>query len=204
MRHYTWIDQLLIQLNNHLRPITFNASSVASSDASSENPKALSLKLMRINHAGEICAQSLYKGQAWVAQKDTLKKELLKAAEEEQIHLKWCAQRIEELGGKPSILNPLFALGSTIIGMVAGMAGDKISLGFMAETEHQVTAHLEKHLALLPEDDQKSREILLQMREDELRHATNATESGGIPLPTLIRKCMAATAKLMTGTAGYI
>jgi 3-demethoxyubiquinol 3-hydroxylase len=164
----------------------------------------LSLSLMRVNHSGEICAQALYHGQALMARDPELETRLKEAAEEEQSHLDWCEKRILALGGKTSLLNPFWTMGSFGIGAIAGLLGDKISLGFIAETEHQVTAHIDKHLELLPKEDQESREILLKMREDECRHATNAIENGGVPLPFWARSLMAATAKVMTITARYI
>lgn len=186
MRHYSLVDQVISRIDGIL----------------TGSPSSLSL--MRVNHSGEICAQALYHGQALVARNAELEKKLKEAAEEEQAHLEWCEKRIVDLGGKPSLLNPLWSVGSFGIGMLAGLLGDKQSLGFIAETEHQVTAHLDKHLALLPEDDHKSREILLKMREDECRHATNAIESGGVSLPLWVRGVMAITAKVMTVTSKYI
>lgn len=150
-----------------------------------QSTKHASIPFMRINHAGEVCAQALYHGQALVARNKLLENKLLKAAEEEQQHLDWCSERINELGGKKSILNPLWAVGSFAVGALAGLAGDKISLGFIAETERQVTEHLDKHLALLPADDDKSREILIKMREDEKKHATEAIQEGGGTLASI-------------------
>ncbi len=164
----------------------------------------LSVRLMRVNHTGEVCAQALYQGQALVARNKDLESKLRKAAEEEQEHLLWCSSRILELGGKTSLLNPIFAVGSFGIGVIAGLAGDKVSLGFIAETEHQVMRHLDKHLQELPDDDSKSREILIKMREDECRHATQALQNGGITLPPTIQKLMKFTAKIMTFSTRYI
>lgn len=159
---------------------------------------------MRVNHSGEVCAQALYEGQAYMSRDPALVAELKKAAMEEQEHLQYCATRIEELKGRTSYLNPIWAAGAYGIGMVAGLCGDKISLGFLAETEYQVVRHLEEHITKLAPEDDKSRAILLKMREDELRHATTALASGGIRLPRMIRHLMAMTAKIMTVTAKYI
>jgi 3-demethoxyubiquinol 3-hydroxylase len=164
----------------------------------------ISERLMRINHSGEVCAQALYLGQAYATQNPSLENKLKNAAMEEQIHLSWCKNRINELNGRTSLLNPIWAAGSFGIGVIAGLAGDKISLGFLAETEHQVVRHLDKHLDLLPESDTISREILTKMREDELRHATNALNEGGTQLPKFIRGIMSIVSRIMTTTAKYI
>jgi|TARA_B110000914_G_C15517480_1_gene474556 ubiquinone biosynthesis monooxygenase Coq7 len=160
--------------------------------------------LMRVNHAGEISAQALYRGQAMVARDQALRQHLLEAADEEHDHLAWCETRLNELNSRPSLLSPIWYGGSFAIGALAGLAGDKISLGFVAETEHQVTAHLESHLRDLPADDHRSREVILQMRDDELRHSTHALEKGGAKLPTPIRACMSLTSKIMTTLAHRI
>jgi ubiquinone biosynthesis monooxygenase Coq7 len=153
--------------------------------------------LMRINHSGEIAAQALYHGQAAVARDAELRAHLLEAAEEERAHLDWCARRIDELGEKPSRLAPLWYAGSYAIGAVAGMAGDRWSLGFVAETEKQVAQHLDDHLERLSSEDGRSRAIVQNMREDEVRHGQNALERGGKALPLPVRGAMRATAQLM-------
>ncbi len=155
-------------------------------------------RLMRINHTGEVCAQALYQGQALTARLPEVRASMERAAAEENDHLDWCAHRIEELGGRKSLLNPFWYLGSFAIGAAAGLAGDKWSLGFVAETEHQVESHLNDHLRQLPEQDEKSRRILEQMKEDEVRHATVALAGGGARLPSPIRLAMKLTSKLMT------
>lgn len=190
MRHYQWFDQVITRLDKVLNPF--------------QSKEAYSAALMRVNHSGEVCAQALYKGQALMSQNPRLAEELKQAAIEEQEHLQYCANRIEELQGRTSYLNPLFAAGSYGIGVLAGLCGDKISLGFLAETEYQVVKHLEEHIDLLPKTDEKSKNLLLKMREDELRHATIAESSGGVRLPWIIRKWMALTAKFMTISAKYI
>lgn len=155
--------------------------------------------LMRVNHCGEVCAQALYQGQAVTSRDTEVRDALRKAAEEETEHLAWTERRIAELGGRTSLLNPLWYLGSLSIGVVAGLLGDKWNLGFLAETERQVEAHLDSHLALLPDADTKSRAIVEQMRQDEINHAEMAVAFGAAELPQPVRIGMRATAKLMTG-----
>ena len=163
--------------------------------------KELAGRLMRINHAGEVAAQGLYEGQALTARLPDVRDKMERAAMEENDHLAWCESRINELGSHKSLLNPLWYGGSLAIGAIAGLAGDKWSLGFVTETERQVVRHLDTHLALLSEKDQKSRAILEQMKEDEGHHATTALHAGGAELPTPIKKIMALTSKVMTKTA---
>jgi len=173
-------------------------------DTLSAVEQTASAALMRINHSGEVCAQALYLGQAFVARDKKLALKLYEAAEEEQTHLKWCKQRLIELNAKPSLLNPVWAFGSFGIGLLAGLAGDKISLGFLAETENQVTNHLEKHLNKIAPHDTKSIAILQKMQEDEKKHATQAIVLGGVALPKPICKLMALCSKVMTTAARYI
>lgn len=160
--------------------------------------------LMRINHVGEICAQALYQGQALTARTDHARAALDRAADEETEHLAWTLQRIEELGGRTSLLNPLWYGGALAIGVVAGLAGDRWSLGFVAETERQVGAHLENHLCKVPADDLRTRQILDQMRRDEMAHAKMATELGGASLPTTARAAMKLASRMMTSVAYYV
>ena len=157
--------------------------------------------LMRINHVGEICAQALYSGQAAVARDAATRDDLLAAAAEETDHLAWCAQRLRELDSRPSLLNPLWYAGSYAIGLLAGLRGDGWNLGFVAETERQVEAHLAEHLDTLPGGDLRSRAILRQMKADEARHAEHAEASGARPLPQPIPSAMAAASKLMKAVA---
>ena len=163
--------------------------------------KELAGRLMRINHAGEVAAQGLYEGQALTARLPDVRDKMERAAMEENDHLAWCESRINELGSHKSLLNPLWYGGSLAIGAIAGLAGDKWSLGFVTETERQVVRHLDSHLAQLSDKDQKSRAILEQMKEDEGHHATTALHAGGAELPTPIKKLMALTSKVMTKTA---
>lgn len=161
-------------------------------------------RLMRVNHAGEICAQALYQGQALTARREDVRGKLEQAAEEENDHLAWCEERVKELGTHTSYLNPLWYLGSFAIGALAGLTGDKWSLGFLAETERQVVRHLEGHLGRLPSGDHKSRAILAQMKEDEGKHATVAIEAGAAELPEAIKQAMRLASKVMTETAYFI
>jgi ubiquinone biosynthesis monooxygenase Coq7 len=159
---------------------------------------------MRINHCGEICAQALYQGQALTARNPEAKRALEQAALEETEHLNWCETRIKELGTHKSFLNPLWYTGSLALGALAGTLGDKWNLGFLAETERQVGAHLEGHLAQLPPADDKSRAVIEQMKTDEAKHATTAIEHGGAELPAPVRAMMKLTSKVMTKTAYWI
>jgi len=155
--------------------------------------------LMRVNHCGEVCAQALYQGQALTSRDPEVRDALRNAAAEETEHLAWTERRIAELGGRTSLLNPLWYLGSLSLGVAAGLLGDKWNLGFLAETERQVEAHLDSHLALLPDGDAKSRAIVEQMRQDEMSHAEMAVRFGAAELPLPVRVGMRTTAKLMTG-----
>lgn len=154
--------------------------------------------LMRVNHAGEVCAQALYVGQAVLARDSSLFDALLAAAGEEGDHLDWCEHRLHELDAAPSRLNPAWFLGSFLIGLGAAALSDRLSLGFVEETEHQVVRHLEGHLAVLPENDARSRAIVAAMRDDEARHARDAADRGAAPLPALARRWMALNARVMT------
>ncbi|GAB2603369.1 2-polyprenyl-3-methyl-6-methoxy-1,4-benzoquinone monooxygenase [Ramlibacter solisilvae] len=160
--------------------------------------------LMRVNHVGEICAQALYTAQALSTRNPALRRHFEKASAEETDHLAWTAERIKELGDRTSLLNPLWYAGAFGIGLLAGRIGDKVSLGFVIETERQVEAHLESHLDRLPEGDHASRAIVVQMKEDEAAHAANALDAGGIELPAPVKGLMRAAAKVMTSTAHYI
>lgn len=157
--------------------------------------------LMRVNHCGEVCAQALYQGQSLTSRQPDVRNALRKAAEEETEHLAWTEQRIGELGGRKSLLNPLWYMGSLSLGIVAGVLGDKWNLGFLAETERQVEAHLNRHLEDLPEEDERSKAIVDQMRLDEIQHAEMAVHFGAAELPGPVRFGMRAMAKVMTGLA---
>jgi len=163
--------------------------------------KKHSAGLMRINHVGEVCAQALYQSQKLLARNDSLKEKLEHAAIEEQDHLAWCESRLKQLDSQPSLLNPVWYAGSFLLGSVAGLAGDKVSLGFVAETEKQVENHLDDHLNDLPPNDTISRAIVAQMRADEIEHGRMAIKEGGIELPQAIQSIMRMMAKVMTLTA---
>ena len=163
-----------------------------------------SAALMRVNHAGEVAAQALYAGHAIAARDAGIRASMLQAAAEESDHLYWCETRVRELGSHVSYLTPVWYAGSFAIGAVAGLSGDKWNLGFVMETERQVVEHLDKHLELLPEQDQKSRTILQQMRRDEQQHASVAQAAGAVELPRPLRIMMRCCAKLMTGSAYWL
>jgi ubiquinone biosynthesis monooxygenase Coq7 len=169
-----------------------------------EAERRLAAGLMRVNHAGEIAAQGLYHGQSLVARDPAVRQLLEHSGREETDHLAWCEQRLRELHDRPSRLDPLWYAGSFAIGVVAGLASDRVSLGFVAETERQVEAHLDSHLAQLPATDQRSRAIVAQMRADEQSHGAAAQHAGGVELPRPVRKLMQLTARVMTTTARWI
>lgn len=214
-RQYSPIDQLMLQIDNGLRTVfgkpivtervnpqdavvTNSKQDLASTD------KNFSARLMRINHAGEVAAQGLYQGQALTAKLPDVREKMQRAAQEENDHLAWCERRIDELDSHTSYLNPLWYFGSVSIGALAGIAGDKWSLGFVAETERQVVKHLDEHLQTISENDIESRAVLEQMKIDEGHHATLALESGAAELPAPVKAVMALTSKVMTKTAFWI
>lgn len=167
----------------------------------SEPEKREAAALMRVNHVGEVCAQALYTAQAFATDNEALRAHFIRAGAEETNHLAWTEQRLKELGDRTSLLNPLWYAGAFGIGLVAGKLGDKVSLGFVVETENQVEAHLDSHLGRLPAGDHASRAIVAQMKDDEARHALNAKELGAIDLPAPVQALMKAAAKVMTTVA---
>ncbi len=204
-------DKLIIGFDKGLRTLFAPAQTLRAvpgdtlpDGALDETQRRQSAALMRVNHTGEICAQALYQGQALTARAPEAKQALEQAAQEETEHLAWTERRIAELGGSKSALNPLFYAGSFALGAVSGLLGDKWNLGFLAETEHQVVRHLEGHLERLPPEDQKSRAIVEQMRNDEARHATSAINHGGAQLPGPVKAAMKASSKVMTQTAYWL
>ena len=211
-RHHSPVDQLVLGLDQALetlfgKPKVTERSNPALDIPDSELSDAErdhTARLMRINHTGEVCAQALYQGQAATARDPSVKQSMERSAQEENDHLDWCETRIKELGGRLSILNPFWYVGSFAIGAAAGIAGDKWSLGFVAETENQVEAHLDSHLAEVPEHDERTRVILEQMKEDEISHATKALEKGGVPLPQPIKEAMTLMSKVMTKTVYHL
>ena len=154
--------------------------------------------LMRVNHAGEICAQALYEGQALTARDPQVREALRTAAAEESDHLAWCRERLDELDDRPSMLDPVFYAASFALGAAVGVLGDKVSMGFVEATEDQVKRHLDRHIRDLPESDERSRAILREMREDESRHGENARREGGVPFPEPVKEAMAVASRLMT------
>ena len=169
-----------------------------------QKEKDLSIQMMRINHAGEVAAQALYRGQAFVCKDPEIKEHLIQAGEEETDHLVWCKKRLDELDGKSSILNPLWYAGSFAIGAIFGSMGEKTSLGFVEETEKQVVIHLQKHLDKISPKDKETIEILKTMQADEDLHAGQANESGAEELESPTKKVMEVTAKVMTSSSAYI
>ena len=174
------------------------------SEELSKKERDLSIQMMRINHAGEVAAQALYRGQAFVCKDPKIKEHLIQAGEEETDHLIWCKKRLDELGGQSSILNPLWYGGSFVIGSIFGLLGEKTSLGFVEETEKQVVIHLQKHLDKISSKDKETIEILKTMQEDEDLHAGQANESGAEELESPTKKIMETTAKIMTSSSAYI
>jgi 3-demethoxyubiquinol 3-hydroxylase len=160
--------------------------------------------LMRVNHVGEVCAQALYTAQALATRDPVLRRHFEHAAAEETDHLAWTAERLEELGDRPSLLNPFWYAGAFGLGLLAGRLGDRLSLGFVVETEKQVEAHLQRHLDRLPAQDHASRAIVAQMKSDEAAHAAQALQAGASELPAPAKALMRAAAKVMTTTAHYI
>ena len=205
------LDRLIIPLDRALRTLFAPANSARpipgaelEEDALTGSQRKLSASLLRINHTGEVCAQALYDGQLLAARDEPVRKLLSDAAREETEHLAWTERRLSELGGRKSLLDPLFYTGSFALGAAAGLLGDRWSLGFLAETERQVEQHLEVHLERLPEGDRKSRAILSQMQTDEAGHSVNALRHGGGELPAPVRGAMRAASRIMTGTSRWI
>jgi ubiquinone biosynthesis monooxygenase Coq7 len=202
------IDKLVLNLDQALRTLVpgsvqasrANPATAAQATELSPAEAKHAAGLMRINHTGEVCAQALYQGQALTARLPEVRGSMEHAAKEEIDHLSWCETRLEELDSRPSLLNPLWYGLSFGIGAVAGLAGDKWSLGFVAETEKQVVKHLEEHLQALPATDDKSRRILEQMHSDEGKHATVAVESGAAELPMPVKLAMGLMARVMKTT----
>ena len=211
-RNYTPVDALLINLDQAVRtlfgqPAATGRSNPAAAAPSVELPpreQRRAARLMRVNHAGEVCAQALYQGQALTARLTEVRDRMERATAEENDHLAWCEARLHELNSHPSLLNPLFYAGAFAIGALAGAAGDRWSLGFVAETEQQVVEHLNAHLERLPAADQPSRAILERMREDEARHAATAMAAGAARLPFPVRALMKGASKVMTQTTYWV
>ena len=211
-RAYSPADKLIEHADRVLRTLSghaittgrANPADSADNNKLSDDDTALSAQLMRINHAGEVAAQALYQGQSLTAKDKDVQNELKRAAEEENDHLAWCKKRVTELGQQTSVFDPLWYAGSLAIGATAGLAGDKWSLGFLAETEKQVVKHIDSHLDKLPYADHKTRAILQQMRQDENQHADTAIEQGGVELPAPIKHGMSLVSKIMTTASRWM
>lgn len=201
-------DRIILEFDRALRTVAASATSVRPHPGSelpdaelTEGERQHAAGLMRVNHCGEICAQALYQGQALTSRDPKLRGALSVAADEEIEHLAWTERRMSELGGRKSLLAPLWYLGSLSIGVAAGLLGDRWNLGFLAETERQVEAHLAGHLKALPENDGRSKAIVDQMRLDEMQHAEMAVRHGAAELPSLVKRAMRGAARVMTTTA---
>ncbi|QGU32003.1 2-polyprenyl-3-methyl-6-methoxy-1,4-benzoquinone monooxygenase [Thermochromatium tepidum] len=211
-RRYTQIDRLLIGVDQALRTVfgrprvteRKNPAADLKESELREDQRRHVARLMRINHTGEVCAQALYQGQALTARRPETRHRLERSAREENDHLAWCEERLDELGERKSLLNPFWYAGSFALGALAGLAGDRWSLGFVVETERQVEDHLDEHLAQIPAQDTKSRAILEQMKADEIHHAQVAKSAGGADLPAPIRQAMKLTSRVMTRTAYWL
>jgi ubiquinone biosynthesis monooxygenase Coq7 len=204
-------DRILVSLDNALRTISGavhaarpNPAGANREESLSDTDKQLAGALMRVNHVGEVCAQALYQAQALTARTEGLRLQMQEAAREEIDHLAWTQQRLTELGDRPSLLNPLWYAGAFGIGLLAGRLGDRVSLGFVIETERQVEQHLASHLDRLPLEDQRSRAIVAVMKDDEARHADIAAAAGGVNLPAPVTALMRAAAQVMTTVAHRI
>lgn len=213
MRHLTTADRWLAQAQNALQTLGANPDAArpcprpadaAQAPALTPEERTLTGALMRVNHVGEVCAQALYQGQALAARSDALRAQLRQAAQEEMDHLAWTRQRLDEVGARASLLNPLWYAGAFALGYGAARLSDALSLGFVVETERQVEAHLASHLERLPAHDAASRAIVAQMKVDEAAHARAAELAGAQALPAPAKLAMRAAAKLMTTTAHYV
>lgn len=208
-RRLTLVDHVFTQFDQALR-VTFgpppeahrpSPAADACSDRLDERERVHAAGLMRINHTGEVCAQALYAGQALTARDGRVRAQMAEAAREEEDHLAWCAQRLQALDSRPSLLNPFWYAGSFTLGAIAGAAGDPWSLGFVEATERQVESHLDDHLGRLPENDHESRAVVAQMKEDEARHAEMATTAGARRLPDPVQRLMGVMAGMMKAVA---
>lgn len=210
------VDRFICEIDNGLRtvfapahaarvlPVATAGAHTRTDDPSAPITRVASIRLMRVNHTGEVCAQALYQGQALVAREPATRALLDAAANEERDHLSWCAQRLTALGGATSMANPVFYAGSFALGVASGLMGDKWSMGFLVETERQVEAHLEGHLGQIPADDLASRAIIEAMQADEIKHAQSGEAHGGVPLPGPVKAFMRAGSRVMTTTSYWI
>ena len=206
-----FIDTLLCEVDTGLRnifatPIASRPMPGGASAPAADNlvEAGESIRLMRVNHVGELCAQALYQGQLAFARDAKTRAVLIHAASEERDHLAWCAARIEELGGRTSLLSPLFYAGAWTMGVASSLAGDKWSMGFLVETERQVEAHLDRHLEKLPAADSRTRAVIEQMRADEIEHGNTGLAAGAATLPPPVKAAMRATSRVMTATTYWV
>ena len=212
IRQYSLLDKLIMETDKALKTVFGQPETTdrplpgkdLQEQVLTEQEQTVSASLMRVNHAGEVSAQALYQGQALTATLPEVRSAMEQAALEENDHLVWCQQRVDDFGSHTSVLNPLWYAGSFVMGAVAGKIGDKWSLGFVAETEKQVVKHLDEHLEQISEQDAKSRAILEQMKTDELHHGTIALEAGGATLPKPVQAVMGLMSKVMTKTSYWI
>ena len=206
------VDAMIVNLDRALRAVGGAARGTGrdypghavSESQLEDSARRHAAALMRVNHAGEVAAQALYHGQSLTARGEQVRDDLERAACEEEDHLIWCRRRLDELHDRPSALDPLWYTGSFAIGALAGLAGDRVNLGFLAETERQVEAHLEGHLQRLPPEDGRSRAVVQQMQRDEVAHAHMAERGGALPLPAPVRRAMRLVSKVMTRTAYWL
>lgn len=211
-RQLSGLDQLLVSADRALRTLTSESKPMLKPSPAqlldevemSEAERQQAIGLMRVNHTGEVCAQALYQGQALTAKLPEVRDEMERAADEEIDHLAWCEERVKQLGGHTSLLNPVWYGLSFGLGAAAGVLGDKVSLGFVAAIEDQVCEHLQEHLQTLPVQDQRSRAIVHQMLEDEARHSHAAQQAGGLQFPAPIKKAMTLVSRAMTRTSRHI
>ncbi|XOV87220.1 MAG: 2-polyprenyl-3-methyl-6-methoxy-1,4-benzoquinone monooxygenase [Pseudomonadota bacterium] len=212
MRQHSATDRFLLHIDAAIRAVSGSVGATrrpspgaeVSDSGIGESQRIRSSRLMRVNHCGEVCAQALYHGQSLTARTSRVSGGLQRAAMEETDHLAWCEKRLAELDSHVSYLNPIWYAGSFVMGMGAGLMGDRISLGFVAATEEEVCNHLDRHIEALPPEDQKSRRILEVMRADEARHAAEATDAGGARFPKPVRQLMAGVSALMTRSTYWI
>jgi ubiquinone biosynthesis monooxygenase Coq7 len=210
MRTLQWADRLLAHVDRSVKtmtgtlPVANGFEHDSRADELTPEEQSKSRQLMRINHCGEVCAQGLYHGQMLSARNDSTKDHLQHAAEDEQKHLLWCQERLRELSGQTSYLNPLWYGASFVVGAATGLMGDRVSLGFIAATEEEVCKHLDRHLAELPEGDHRTREIIARMQADEAGHEQAALDEGGAPYPVALKKIMSLQSALMTNSTRWI
>ncbi|MEM8594046.1 MAG: 2-polyprenyl-3-methyl-6-methoxy-1,4-benzoquinone monooxygenase [Pseudomonadota bacterium] len=213
MAQLSFIDRLIGEVDKGLRTLNKahhakrdnpSSTNTLNDDALNSNEQALSARLMRVNHCGEVCAQALYQGQALTAKSRTTQDSMTQAAEEEIDHLVWCEERLEQLNSHTSVLNPIWYSLSFSLGAITGLLGDKVSLGFVAATEEQVCEHIKSHIAALPKNDTASRDILETMLKEEQAHGQHALSHGGTDFPKLVKLGMSAVSKVMTKTSAHI